>query len=136
MAIDRFNPDGLYKPGHSEDNRKYSQVVVSDPGQIVHVAGTIPLDEDGNLVGRDDIKQQSKQVLRNIEASLAGAGCDQSNLVDVQHFTTRKLEFQAYGLPHFIQWYGDHKPASTAIGVAELAPGVLLETNATAIKYD
>src|SRR5205807_10409757 len=47
-------------------------------GRLVFLAGQVPLDTDGNLVGERDAPAQARQVIANVLASLeaAGAGFD------------------------------------------------------------
>ena len=45
MPIERINPEGMYKP----NKNIYSQVVTSRGPKTVHIAGTVPFDEDGNV---------------------------------------------------------------------------------------
>jgi enamine deaminase RidA (YjgF/YER057c/UK114 family) len=50
----------------------YAHVAVA--GSLVVTAGAVPLDADGELVGRGDHAAQARQVLENLEAQLAAAG--------------------------------------------------------------
>ena len=43
-------------------------------GNIVYVSGTLALDSTGTLVGKGDVKAQTRQVLETIKAVLAAAG--------------------------------------------------------------
>ncbi|HEY4039305.1 MAG TPA: Rid family hydrolase [Burkholderiaceae bacterium] len=48
-----FNPDTMFKP-----TAGYSQLVEIIDGKIVYIAGQVPLDKAGNLVGKDDFRAQ------------------------------------------------------------------------------
>ena len=41
-------------------------------GNIVYVSGTLALDGNGDLVGKDDVKAQTRHVLETIKAVIAG----------------------------------------------------------------
>ena len=70
MAFNRINPDGMYTPNKGI----YSQVVTSTGITTVHIAGTVPFDEDANVVGVGDMKAQTCQILDNLRISLEAAG--------------------------------------------------------------
>ena len=70
MALNRMNPDGMYTPNKGI----YSQVVTSTGTTTVHIAGTVPFDEDANVVGVGDMKAQTCQILDNLRISLEAAG--------------------------------------------------------------
>lgn len=43
-------------------------------GNAVYVAGTVAIDHDGNVVGRDDARAQTRHILETIGAVLKAAG--------------------------------------------------------------
>lgn len=43
-------------------------------GNVVYVSGTLALDSNGNLVGKNDVKAQTRHVLETIKAVLEAAG--------------------------------------------------------------
>jgi enamine deaminase RidA (YjgF/YER057c/UK114 family) len=51
----------------------------------VFVAGQVAVDASGNLVGKDDVMAQTRQVFKNIGQVLANAGASFTNVVQ---FTT------------------------------------------------
>ena len=62
----------------------YSQVAIVPPGATwVIVGGQNAVDENGAIVGGDDLAAQALQVRKNLEAALAAAGCDWSSVVRV-----------------------------------------------------
>ena len=67
--LQRIEPAALApKPG-------YSQVMVCEPGTLAFIAGQLPEDAQGKLVGDDDIHAQMAQVFKNTELALASVGC-------------------------------------------------------------
>ena len=83
MVLERFNPDGMYKP----NKNIYSQVVKSAGATTVHVAGTVPFDEDANVVGIDDMKIQVIKILDNIRISLDAAGAAPADALRAREMT-------------------------------------------------
>ena len=68
MPITRHDVPGLHRTAG------YAHVTVVDPGPLAVLAGQCPLDEDGALVGRDDLLAQVDQVVANALVALAAAG--------------------------------------------------------------
>src|SRR5437868_921715 len=56
-----------------------SQVVRA--GDTLYLAGQVPLDEAGNVVGENDLEAQARQVFRNMQRVLAAAGAELSDVV-------------------------------------------------------
>jgi enamine deaminase RidA (YjgF/YER057c/UK114 family) len=76
MKIMHINPPQLVAP------RGYSHAVsVSGDFSTVYIGGQNAIDGQGNLVGKNSLKEQTKQVLDNIETILASVGGNFSNLV-------------------------------------------------------
>jgi enamine deaminase RidA (YjgF/YER057c/UK114 family) len=116
----------------------YAHVVTFDSeDRFVVTAGAVPLDENGELVGRGDIEQQTRQTLGNLSAALeeVGSGLHQVAKTTVfvvakeQSDLTRAWEVvrasELSTLPH----------ASTLLGVSMLGyTGQLVEIEALAYK--
>jgi len=52
----------------------YSQGLMVKGGTLVVISGQVAWDFNGNLVGKGDIKAQTKQVFENLKNMLASAG--------------------------------------------------------------
>jgi len=142
----RGNPDGVYEPVGSA----YSQVVASPVDEMVFVAGTVPKDDEGSLVGAGDVETQIDRTVRNLEASLSSEDASMSDVARVRTFTTdmeRYLSSDALVLDGFED---GEEPASTLVEVGRLAdcfdgvdaatdvtdgeePRYLVEVDATAV---
>jgi len=60
MEIDRRWPEGIYvRELPSVGGKVYSQVVASSGSRRIDVAGTLPFDENQELVGEGDIRPQN-----------------------------------------------------------------------------
>ena len=125
--LQRINPDGAEPLG---DN--YTQVVVAS-GTQVHVSGTLPVDEDGNVVG-DDMREQTEAVVEGLQTSLDAAGADVSDVARVRIFTRDADEYLSNCHSVLMDWYDGDKPASTMVEVAGLASDqALVEIDVTAV---
>lgn len=90
--IERIAPTNIHKPVGA-----YSHVVKATAKTFVFIAGQVPVDKDGNVVGVDrsdklknhqtiDIAAQVRQTMLNVEAALKAAGASLQNLVRVDTF--------------------------------------------------
>jgi len=68
MHVERRNVAGLAEPPG------YTHLAIVTGGRLVFIGGQVPLDERGELVGRDDSLAQARQCLQNLAACLADAG--------------------------------------------------------------
>ena len=80
--ISRLNPPELGTPPG------YSQVVDVCADRIVFIAGQTALNQDGELIGKDDFALQAAQVFRNLSIALQSVGCTATNLVKLTVFLT------------------------------------------------
>lgn len=104
---------GPYSPAVSVDN-------------FVFLSGQVPLDpESGSLVGTD-ISEQTKQVLKNLQAVLNGVGLSFEDVVKTTIFLTDLSHFQTVNAL-YEQSLGQHKPARSTIEVSGLPLGSLVE---------
>jgi enamine deaminase RidA (YjgF/YER057c/UK114 family) len=128
MAKERLCPTGMLKPRGS-----YSQVVVSDPGRMVFLAGQVALDEDAKVVGVGDIRAQTRQVLQNIKRGVEAVGGTLKDVVSLTVFTT-DARYNSDVSEVRREIFGSDLPASTQVEVAGLMrPELLIEISAVAI---
>ncbi|GED60559.1 RidA family protein [Brevibacillus formosus] len=101
----------------------YSQA--AKVGPFLFASGQIPLRADGTLV-EGDVVEQTHQVFSNIQAVLAEAGGNLTNVVKATVFIKDMNDFgqlnEVYG-----QYFGDHKPARSTVEVARLPRDVKVE---------
>ncbi|MFF9276358.1 RidA family protein [Streptomyces griseosporeus] len=129
--IRRVTVPGLFPPP------VYSHASVVEAGtRLAFLAGAVPLDADGKLVGEGDPVRQAEQVLSNLREQLRAVGSDVEHVVVTDVYVvsadTAMLSavwdvVEASGLSA-----GPH--SSTLLGVACLGyPGQLVEITATAV---
>ena len=102
-------------------------------GDLVFVSGVVPVDDDGALVGGDDVAAQARQVFANIGRVLAAAGAGFGDVVKVTVFLTDVDDRPAIN-PVRQEVFGSSRPASTLVEVSRLAiPGAKIEVEAVAV---
>ncbi|NEO87240.1 MAG: RidA family protein [Spirulina sp. SIO3F2] len=110
----------------------YSQAIAAT-GQMLFVAGQIPLNAAGELVGGDDIAAQTEQVMKNLGEILKSAGADYSNVVKTGVFLSDLKDFGAMNAV-YAQYFDDKTaPARATVEVAKLPKGVRVEIDCIAV---
>ena len=100
---------------------------------LLFVAGILPVDDAGALVGGDDVVVQAEHVFAELSAILAAGGCGVSDVVKVSVFLTDVAERPLVN-PVRQRVFGDTRPASTLVEVSGLAvPGARIEVDAVAV---
>jgi 2-iminobutanoate/2-iminopropanoate deaminase len=107
----------------------YSQAIRS--GGLVFCSGQIPLDPATGSLVEGGIAEQTARVLDNVEAVLGAAGCSLGDVVKTTVFLRHLSDYTVMN-EVYIECFGDHRPARSAIGVAELPLGALVELEAWA----
>jgi 2-iminobutanoate/2-iminopropanoate deaminase len=119
---EEFRVEGLSEPlSHYTDAVRY--------GDLLFVSGVAPLDDKGRVVG-DDAVAQTRQIFINMKKVLDAAGTSFSKVLKVTVFLTDVADRTKIN-PVRQEYFGAAKPASTLIGVKELAiPGMKVEIEA------
>ncbi len=129
MNVQVIQPDTV----HDSTEFAYSQA--TRMGDLIFLAGQVPYDVNGNLVGKGDVGAQTEQVFRNIKDILEAAGSGLDMVGKVTVFTT-KLEYRPaihQVRSRIFDEFG-HLPASTLAVVTSLAdPDWLVEIEAIAL---
>lgn len=126
MAL-HFNPPGVWPPFGA-----FSMGVVQGQGKIVHLKGQVALDEDGQVVGENNMQAQVRQVLENIRAVLDHVGGEMSDIVSLTHYVTDIEAFMAAGEVRQV-FFQPPYPVTTTVEVSRLYdPRLLVEITAMA----
>jgi enamine deaminase RidA (YjgF/YER057c/UK114 family) len=124
-GIERFASGGPW-----EERFGYSRAVRA--GDLVFVAGTTAVDEDGVVRGIGDAGEQTAYVLERIAAALAAAGARMDQVVRTRMFVTDISRAEEIGRAHGAA-FGEHPPATAMVQVAALLdPRMLVEIEAVA----
>jgi len=114
-----------------EDIVGYSRAV--RVGNTIEVTGTVSVDENSLLVGKDDAYAQTKFIIEKIEKVLLRAGASLKEVVRTRMFVTDISRWEEYGKAHG-EFFKEIKPCTSMIEVSGLiAPEYLIEIEATAI---
>src|SRR3954468_23148460 len=118
-----FRVDGLAAPiSHYCDAVRH--------GDLLFISGIPPTDQSGKVVGGDDVAAQTRQVFKNMKLVLDAAG---AGFADILKVTVYLLDVNDRSQinPVRKEFFGAARPASTLIGVSELAiPGMKVEIEA------
>ena len=107
----------------------YSQGIIANG--FVYASGQIALDpKTGELVGTD-IQTQSEQVMKNITALLQAAGTDTNHVVKTTCYLADINDFSAFN-EVYGKYFNETLPARSAVGVAALPKGALVEVEVIA----
>ena len=102
-------------------------------GNIIEVSGTIAVDSDGNLIGKDNPYQQTRFILTKIQKAIENAGGKLENIIRTRIYVTDINQWQEVGKAHG-EFFKNIRPASTMVEVSALAgPEFLVEIEASAI---
>jgi len=102
-------------------------------GNIVEVAGTTAVDEQGKVVGSDSLYEQTRFILSKIEVALQAAGASIQDVVRTRMYLTDISRWEEVAKAHG-EVFASIKPAATAVEVkALIMPELLIEIEATAI---
>jgi enamine deaminase RidA (YjgF/YER057c/UK114 family) len=105
-------------------------------GPHIHVAGTTATDASGGIVGVGDVRAQTQQTLRNIQAALEKAGARLEHIVRTRIFITNIDDWEMVGRIHG-EVFGKIRPACTMVEVRRLVSlDMLVEIEADAIIPD
>lgn len=130
MPITRIDPPTVYTPF----NNVYTQVIKAQGAVQVHVAGTVSLDVDRNLVGEGDMALQVETTFENIRLSLEAVNGTPADVVRINIFTLDVDQFLQLGTPIMATFFDGTPPTSTLVGVTRLAdPRYLVEIEADAV---
>ena len=111
----------------------YSQAVVADG--FVFASGQIALDpKTGEMVG-DTVEAQTEQIFSNVQALLQAAGSDLEHVIKTTCFLASIEEFAAFN-EVYGRYFKTHLPARSALGVAGLPKGALVEVEVIAKEID
>jgi enamine deaminase RidA (YjgF/YER057c/UK114 family) len=124
-----LNPMGLSKP------KGFTQVVVAQPGKLIYVSGQVPLNANGEVVGRGDFRAQVTQVMENLKTALAAAGATMQDVIKANYYVVNLKPDHVTVIREVRSKYfsPEHPPAGTLLGVTALVQeGYMLEIEAVA----
>ena len=109
----------------------YNQAVAF--GNMLFISGQIALDPKSGELVKGDVKAETQQVMKNLEAILQEAGMDFSNVIKTSIFL---MDMQQFGVVNevYATYFGTGAPARETVQVAGLPKGVQVEISMIAGK--
>lgn len=102
-------------------------------GNTIEVTGTVAVDDNDQVVGKDNAYEQTKFIIQKIEKVLKQAGASLKDVVRTRMFVTDISRWQEYGKAHG-EFFKDIRPCTSMIEVKGLIEArYLIEVEATAI---
>jgi enamine deaminase RidA (YjgF/YER057c/UK114 family) len=99
----------------------YSHIAEVRGGRLVFLSGQVSQDTKGNVVGKGDVRAQTRQVFVNLKATLEAVGADWSNIVKMNTYLTDAANITAFReVREEILANVKPRPASTAVVVSKL----------------
>jgi 2-iminobutanoate/2-iminopropanoate deaminase len=117
-------------PGLADPIGHFSNAVSS--AGVLYISGLVAVDERGAIVGPGDVTVQAQQVYKNMKLVLEHVGLEYGDLLKMTTYLTSIGDRSKVDEVRRAA-FGATKPASTLIGVRELAhPNILIEVEAIA----
>jgi enamine deaminase RidA (YjgF/YER057c/UK114 family) len=102
-------------------------------GAQIWVSGTTATDAKGEIVGKGDVRAQTVQILKNIEAALAKAGANMGHVVRTRIFVRDIKQWETIGRVHG-EVFGKIRPACSMVEVTGfVSPDMVVEIEADAM---
>ena len=108
----------------------YSQAVKA--GNLLFVSGQVPFVPETMEIVEGDVKAQTAQSLKNLQAILKEAGADFTNVVKTTVFIKDMNEFAQIN-EVYAEYFGENKPARACVEVARLPKDVKVEIELIAV---
>ena len=120
---------------HTENAPKaigpYSQAILA--GNTLYISGQIPVDPATEKVVEGGVKEQTEQVLKNVQSILKEAGFSLTDVVKSTCLLSTMDDFAGMN-EVYAKYYTENHPARVAYAVQKLPLGVLVEIDAIAVK--
>lgn len=112
------------------------QSQIAKAGDFLFLSGVSARNDDGEVVGHGDIEAQTRQIFTNIKSILAVVGCDLTDVIRLTSYLATPvsdLDAAHKYIKTRMEFFGDHRPASTGVNVAGLMlPEMLVEVDVIA----
>jgi len=109
----------------------YNQAIAAS-GSFIFTAGQIPIDAKSGQLVQGDIKVQTRQVFKNLQAILEEAGTNLDHVVKTTVFLKNMNEFGSMN-EVYAEFFRDHPPARSTVEASRLPRDVSIEIEAIAV---
>ncbi len=107
----------------------YSQAVQFD--NLLYISGQIPLEPISGQVLKANIKEQTKQILKNLNAVLIAGGSSLDNVLRTTIFLTNLEDYSEVN-EVYAEFFEESMPARSTVQVSRLPMDVQIEIDAIA----
>jgi 2-iminobutanoate/2-iminopropanoate deaminase len=111
----------------------YSQACASGP--ILSVAGQVGVDPTSGKIAEGGVGPQTEQTLRNLDAVLAAAGASRDDVIRIDCYLTTADHLAAFN-EVYARWFSAPAPPARTTVIVGLAPGLLVELTALAVRQN
>lgn len=128
--VQYINPRSLHQ------NPAFTNVVtVTGPVKTVYIGGQNAVNPSGAIVGKGDLRAQTEQILKNIQAALAAGGAQPEHVVKWNIYVVQGQSVEEGFAAFQSVWENrPHPPAISVLFVSGLAhPDFLAEMDAIAV---
>jgi len=113
----------------AESDFGYAQAIRS--GELIHISGQVAFDETGEFLHAGDFAAQLEQTYANMDKVLGHYGATRNQIISQTVYMVGLRQHAVTVSEGNLKYFGDHRPASTVLGVSELAvPGQVVEVSA------
>ncbi len=125
-----MKPEVIRPKGWAASFAPYSPAVKK--GNMVFTSGQVSLNEKGELVGKGDIKAQTRQVLENVKACLEAAGAKMEDVTLAHVFITDVSNFAAMN-EVYREYFPESFPARACVITGLVKEDFLVEIGVFAV---
>ena len=132
MSTTFDNPAGVPAPPPG----RYSHLASIDLAdrKLLILSGQLAIDDEGKLIGADDMTAQAEAIFDNIGTMLAAHGAAFEHIVNIRSDLTDMSRIAEYADARRSRLNPDRLPTSTTVEVSRLfADGALVEVEVTAV---
>ena len=124
----------LANPAELHPAPGFSHIAIAEGSRVVHLAGQVALDREFGIVGGENLGEQTRAAMRNVELALSSAGASWDDVVRRTIYTLNPTEYETITAAIDEVTGGAEHPAQTIVGVTGFAvPGLLIEIECTAV---
>ncbi|RAP25951.1 enamine deaminase RidA [Candidatus Marinamargulisbacteria bacterium SCGC AG-333-B06] len=109
----------------------YSQAIVHNG--LVYVSGQLPIDPNDDSRFLETVEDQTLQTLHNVQAVLVAANSDKSLVLKATVYIS-DISIWAQVNEVYASFFGDHRPARSAVPTKHLPKGYLVEIDVIAAQ--
>lgn len=108
----------------------YSQAVKANG--LLYTSGQIALDPESGALLDGSFEEQVHRVFRNLDAVLRAGGSSFDRVLKATVYLTDLANFQTLNTI-YAEYFGEHKPSRTTVGVSQLPKGSAVEIDLVAL---